>query len=546
MGEKKVIVLGHKNPDTDSICSAIAYANLKNQISDSTHIAMRAGQISLETQFVLNRFNIKFPNYISDISSQISDMEIKHLDGISEDISLRKAWSIMKENNASTLAVTEEGKLKGIISIRDIATSDMDTMDNRILSKAKTPYKNIAETLGGEVLIGDENSVFDQGKLLIAAANPDRLENFIDKGDMVLLGDRYESQICSLEMGAGCLIIGVDAPVAKTIQKLATEMGCTIITTPHDTYTVARLISQSMPVKYFMTTENLITFKTDAFTEDVKKQMAQVRFRDFPVVDKSGNYKGMISRRHLMGVEKKKVILVDHNEKTQAVDGIDNAEILEIIDHHRIGTLETIDPVYFRNQPLGCTATIVTQMYKENNIEIKPEIAGLLCSAIISDTLLFRSPTSTTIDKATALELASIAGIDAEKFAEEMFTAGSNFKDKTAEEIFYQDFKKFTATGKTFGVGQISAMTSKELVEIKQKLTPYIEEAFGKLGVDMILFMLTNIMTESSDLMFFGDIASEVVANAFEGTADGNSIMLEGVVSRKKQLIPAVMTALQQ
>lgn len=544
-GKKEALIIGHKNPDTDSICSAIAYANLKNKIDDRKYIPMRNGNINGETQFVLDKFKLPYPDCITDVGSQVSDIDIKKIEGIPENISLKKAWSIMKEKNAATLAVTKNNKLQGIISIRDIATSDMDIYDNKILSKAKTQYSNIVETLDGTMLVGDENKYFTNGKVLIAAANPDMLESFIEDDDMVLLGNRFEAQICAIEMNASCIIVCMNAPVTTTIKKLAAENGCTVISTPHDTYTVARLINQSMPVNYFMTSENLTTFRTDDFTSDVKTAMAKVRYRDFPVIDKNGDYCGMISRRSLLGLDKKKVILVDHNEKSQAVDGLDDAEILEIIDHHRIGSIETLDPVYFRNQPLGCTATIVYQMYKENNVEIEPSIAGILCSAIISDTLMYRSPTCTLIDKAAAEELASIAGLNVEKHAEEMFEAGSDLKDKTAEEIFYIDFKNFESNGVKFGVGQISSMNSGELKNIEDKLRDYVNEMFDEMGADIILFMLTNILSESSNVIYFGSRAEQTVKRAFEKETDNGSIYLEGVVSRKKQFVPAIMAALQ-
>ena len=543
--KKEVLIIGHKNPDTDSICSAIAYANLKNKIGDRKYVPMRNGKINGETKFVLDKFKISYPDCILDVGSQVSDIDIKKIDGIQQNISLKKAWAIMKEKNAATLAVTENNKLQGIISVRDIATSDMDIYDNRILSKAKTQYSNIVETLDGTMLVGDENKYVTNGKVLIAAANPDMLESFIEDDDIVLLGNRFEAQICAIEMNASCIIVCMNAPVTTTIKKLAAENGCTVISTPHDTYTVARLINQSMPVKYFMTSENLTTFRTDDFTADVKASMAKVRYRDFPVVDKNGDYCGMISRRSLLGLDKKKVILVDHNEKSQAVDGLEDAEILEIIDHHRIGSIQTLDPVFFRNQPLGCTATIVYQMFKENNITIEPEIAGILCSAIISDTLMYRSPTCTSIDKVVSEELAKIAGIDVQKHAEEMFEAGSDLKDKTPEEIFYIDYKNFESNGVKFGVGQISSMNSGELKNIESMLKKYVNEKFDNMGVDIILFMLTNILSESSNVIYFGSKAEQTVKRAFEKETENGSIYLEGVVSRKKQFVPAVMTALQ-
>jgi len=334
-----------------------------------------------------------------------------------------------------------------------------------------------------------------------------------------------------------------------TIRKLAQERGCTVITTPYDTYTAARLINQSMPISYFMKTENLITFDETDFIDDIKDVMAKKRHRDFPILNKDGTYKGMISRRNLLGARGKQIILVDHNEKNQAVDGIENAEIMEIIDHHKLGTVETIAPVFFRNQPLGCTATIIYQMYHEKNVEIDPKTAGLLCSAIISDTLLFRSPTCTEVDRQAALDLARIAGIEIEKYAKEMFAAGSNLKSKTDEEIFYQDFKRFTAGKLSFGVGQISSLNAEELEELEKRLIPYLEKTHKEHSIDMLFFMLTNILTESTTLLCEGNGAKELIANAFhlnvpsEGGQTSGVVELPGVVSRKKQLIPAIMIA---
>lgn len=549
MGErkKKVFVVGHKNPDTDSICSAICYANLKCVLnSGEEYVAMRAGHINEETQFVLDRFGVQPPLYLKDVRTQVRDIEIRETEGVSQDISLKKAWNYMKDKNVVTLAITEKNKLAGLISISDIATSYMDVYDSKILATAKTKYENILETLDAEMVVGNKEKYFDKGKVLIAAANPDLMENYIEEHDLVILGNRYESQLCAIEMKADCIIVCEGAAVSMTIKKMAEEKGCTVISTPHDTYTVARLINQSMPIAYFMRKENLITFRMDDFTDTIKDTMAKKRHRDFPILDKYGNYIGMISRRNLLNMSPKKIILVDHNEKSQAVDGIETAEILEIIDHHRLGSLETISPVFFRNQPLGCTATIIYQMYKENNVEITATIASLLCAAIVSDTLMYRSPTCTEYDRQTAEELAQIAGIKVEEFAREMFKAGSNLKTKEPEEIFYQDYKKFSINDVSFGVGQINAMTREELCDIKEKLKPYMEEALGKLNVNMIFFMLTDILSESTELLFVGNNAEMLIENAFNVTPDKDSFRLEGVISRKKQLIPALMSIMQQ
>lgn len=541
---RKIIVIGHRNPDTDSICSSIAYASLKRHLNGGDYVPMRAGQINAETQYVLDRFGVEVPEFIADVSTQVKDIEIRGTKGVCSQISLKKAWTIMKQQNVVTLPITEGQMLSGLITISDIATSYMEVYDSRILAEAKTPYANILETLDGTMLVGDADTAFTEGKVLIAAANPDLMESYIEEHDLVILGNRYESQLCAIEMKAGCIIVCEGAPVSRTIRMLAQEHGCTIISTPHDTYTVARLIHQSMPIEHFMVRDNLITFQRDAFIEDVRNVMAQKRNRDFPILDHRGNYCGMISRRNLLNMRRKQVILVDHNEKTQAVDGVEEAEILEIIDHHRLGTIETMSPVFFRNQPLGCTATIVYQMYQENGIPVEEKMAGLLCAAILSDTLMYRSPTCTAADRAAAEALAAAAKLDVTEFAGEMFEAGSDLKLKSSEEIFYQDFKKFSAGRITFGVGQINSMNALGLVELKERLLPYMEKAYSELGMDMVFFMLTNIIRESTEVLFIGSGAESLLENAFHRKSSEGGIRLDGVVSRKKQMIPAIVAAI--
>lgn len=541
MRNNKIYVIGHKNPDTDSICSAIAYAYLKNQIDDKEYVAKRAGQINEETQFVLNYFNMEVPEYVNDIGTQVKDIEIRETQGVSREISLKRAWNLMKELNVVTLPITKHGRLEGVITTEDIAEAYMDVRDSKILSTAHTAYKNIVDTVDGSMICGNIEAYYTKGKVLIAAANPDLMESYIEPGDLVILGNRYESQLCAIEMNAGCIVVCEGANVSMTIQKMAQEHDCTIISSPHDTYTVARLINQSMPISYFMSRENLIKFRTDAFTEEIKSVMAKKRYRDFPIEDKKGRYVGMISRRNLLNADKKKIILVDHNEKSQAVDGLENAEILEIIDHHRIGSLETMSPVYFRNQPLGCTATIIYQLYMEAGQDIPKNIAGILCAAILSDTLMFRSPTCTAIDKSAAEQLSKTAGIEIESFAMEMFHAGSDLKSKSPEEIFYQDFKKFTLGDKNIGVGQINSLDASELADIKEKLVTYLDKAYKEHGISIIYFMLTNIINESTEVIYAGNGAAELLEESFDIKTENDSALLVGVVSRKKQFIPSIL-----
>lgn len=550
MEEKRnAYVVGHRNPDTDSICSAIAYAELKNLEGGSEYnfLATRAGQINAETEYVLERFGMEQPVYLNNLGTRVKEMEIRRAPSIKSNLSLRKAWQLMINENCVTLPIVDdENNLEGLITIQDIAKAYMEEMSSSILSDSKTPYRNIIETLDAELIVGDIDGCFDKGKVLIAAANPDVMENYIEPGDMVILGNRYESQLSAIEMEAGCIIVCLNSPVSKSIKHLAQNNGCTVIVTPLDTFACARLLNQSMMVEYFMTKDNLMTFDPYDFTDIVKEEMTKRRFRDFPVLDK-GKYIGMISRRNLLSVKKRAVILVDHNEESQAVDNIKNADILEVIDHHRLGSLETFEPVYFRNEPVGCTATIIYEIYNEKGIDIPKNIAGLLCSAIISDTLMFRSPTCTMIDRAACKFLAKIAGIDdIESFAVEMFTAGSNLSKKTAEEIFFQDYKKFEFGKISFAVGQINSMNADELSKIREKIAPVAEKARGDYKLDMVFFMLTDILKEKSELLCFGKEVDAFINDAFGRKIENGSIILDGVISRKKQLIPAFMNAISK
>ncbi|MEE1312899.1 MAG: putative manganese-dependent inorganic diphosphatase [Lachnospiraceae bacterium] len=546
---KSTYIIGHKNPDTDSICSALAYANLKNEISEEKcYKAKRLGEVNPETKYVLDYFGVKEPELLTDIYPRMVDIPLHTVEPIDAKTSLKKAWDMMREQSIVTLPILEkDGTLKGIITASDITYSDMDVYDNKVLSKAKTPYSNIVETLDGELVVGDMNSCIDSGKVLVSAANPDLMEKFIDPGDVVIIGNRYDSQFCSIEAGARLLIVCMGAEVSNTIMSLAKEKHCDIITTPHDTFIASRLISHSLPCEYFMTPEEKIScIYQSELIESVQNIMTKSRFRYYPVLNTNNQFEGFASRRRLLEFDRRKVILVDHNEASQAVDGLEEGNILEIIDHHKLGNLETMGPIYFRNQPVGCTATIITQLYHENGVEITKPIAGLLVSAILSDTLMFRSPTCTPVDKATAEMLANIAEINIEQYATDMFTAGSDLKGKTAAEICSQDFKKFNAGEIQFGVGQINSMSSDELKEIKDTVLPYLSTLVSEQKLNMVFFMMTNIIEESTYLIMAGENCEEVVTTAFATEVNESEAFLPGVVSRKKQLIPNLLVAFQK
>ena len=546
--QEKIFVIGHKNPDTDSICSAIAYCDIKNRTSQhQKFIPKRAGQINEETEYVLSRFGVQPPGYLSNIGTQVKDMDIRMSPDADKGMSLKAAWDIMQENSIVSLPIRDkEGALEGLITIGDIAKTYMDTTDSYLLSRARTQYQKIAETIDGEVIEGNPHGYFIKGRVMVGTANPDKMKEYIEEDDMIIMGDREEDHLQAISQNVSCIIVGLGIQVSENVMKLAHEKDIIIISSPYDTFTIARLINQSIPVRYIMKTENLVTFNTEDFTDDIQDVMIKHRHRAFPVINKKGKCIGTISRRNFLGMHKKQVVLVDHNEIDQAVDNIEKADILEIIDHHKLGTLQTVQPISFRNQPVGCTGTIMYQIYGEQKLEISPKIAGLLCAAIISDTLMFRSPTCTLQDKMAAGALALIADISIEQFAKEMFRAGSNLKDKSPEEIFYQDYKKFIAEGDIcFGVGQISSMDSEELKEIKERLLPFMVSECGRHGVTRVYFMLTDIITQSTELLFYGEGSREMAENAFKMEPENDAFYLEGVVSRKKQLTPPLMEAAQ-
>ena len=470
VNENKIYVVGHKNPDTDSICSTIAYAALKKELTGKHYVARRAGRLNEETQYVLEYFGVEVPKLLSDLRVQVRDVDLRRAENLNGSVSIKTAWAQMKELNIKTLPIGRNNKLEGLITVGDIARSYMDVYDSNILARSKTQYRNIASTIDGKIISGNEHSYVSKGKVAIAASSRQLMSDFVDEDDLVILGDRIEAQQLAIDINVSCMVVCGDARIPNEILKQAKEKEIVVIASPHDTFTVARLINQSIPVRHFMTKDELITFYPKDYVDDVKEVMARKKYRDFPVVDINGDFQGFISRRRLLNCRKKQVILVDHNEESQAVDGIEQADVLEIIDHHRLNSIQTIGPVVFRNQPVGCTATIIYQMYQEYNKPVNPVIAGLLCSAIISDTLLFRSPTCTLLDEDAAKELAEIAGINMEEIAQAMFKAGSNLQGKSAEEICFLDFKQFTVNDTVFGVGQVNSMSAKELTEIKTQI----------------------------------------------------------------------------
>ncbi len=546
---QKVVVIGHKNPDTDSICSAIAYAELKNKTSNLVCEPRRAGRLNQESDYVLRRFGVPAPRMCTDVNPKIRNVEYRHIDGISRYTSMREAWTIMRDQQIDTLAVVNDAQeLEGLITVKGIAMANMDVFDTTVLAKSRTTYRNILSTLNGTMLVGNADDVCDpRARVMIGAASPETLENTMRSGDIVILSNRYESQLCAIEMEASLIIVCQGAKVGKTILKLAEDNGVAIMSVPCDTYAAGKLISQCAPIEYFMDTDDLMKFTLVTPVADAISVMAKVRHRYFPILDEAGKYCGMLSRRNILSLEKRRIILVDHNESTQAVEGFEQSEILEIIDHHRIGNLETSGPVYFRNQPVGSTCTIIAQMYQEAAVEISAPIAGLMLSAILSDTLKFSSPTCTPLDRQVAQALAKIAGVDIDVYAGEMFEAGERLDGKTPEEVFMQDFKVFMCGDIRFGVAQGNFLTDTNLRRAQKMLTDYLPEALVRQNVEDLYVLLTDIQRSESTVICYGSRAEELLQSAFEvPSRDDGSTLLPGVVSRKKQFLPKLMDAYQQ
>ena len=528
---KKVYVIGHKNPDTDSICSAIAYANLKNKITGEKYIAKRAGEVNGETAYVLDKFQVSVPSLLENVHLQVKDMDIRHIEGVSGHMSIKDAWARMKDENIKTLPVTRGEKLEGLITIGDIATSYMEVYDNNILATARTQYRNIVKTLDGTLISGNEHGYFLNGKVVIAASSPDLMENFIEKDDLVILGNRYESQLCAIEMDASCLVICQGANISKTIKKMAEERDIVIIQTPHDTFTAARLINQSIPVKYFMSRDNLEIFHLNDYVEHVKEVMSKTKYRDFPILDNKGKFCGFLSRRRLMTSRKKQVILVDHNEKKQSISDIETANIVEIVDHHRIGDIETDRPIVFRNMIVGSSCTIVGLMYAEYGVKMPEIIAKLIAYGMISDTMNFNSPTCTTIDRNLAKRLSSEYDIDFDAMAKELFENTATIRGKEFKNILYNDVKEYMLSGYHIAVSQVFTFDLSIVDEIKEDFLKYMDEQNTIHEYDLMLMVITNVEGRGSRFLYVGKL-SHFVRDVVEEFKD------QGFVSRKKQIVP--------
>ena len=535
-----IYVTGHKNPDSDSICAAYAYAEFKNKIGDVETVACRLGNPNQETQYILDYFNAEAPRLLKTVKLKVEDLQFDNISPVSPEISLKTAWSIMRDKNIKTLPVADENDhLLGVLAVSNLTSCYMDIWDNRILAKSNTTLDNIIDTLSAKVSYVNEKVTHFPGKIVVTAMQPDTMSGHIDEGDIAIVGDREEAQAALIKLNISLMIVTGGYAPSEKIVSLAKEHGVTIIVTQHDSFTASRLIVQSIPVGYVMVKENIVSFTTDDLVDDIKGIMTETRFRSYPVLDQNGRVVGTVSRYHLISNHKKKVIQVDHNERGQSVDGLEDAEVLEIIDHHRVADIQTNNPIYFRNEPVGSTSTIVAKCFFESGIRPSRKAAGLLCGAIISDTLLFRSPTCTPQDQYICKKLAEIADINIEEFAKEMFKAGTSLKGKTVEQIFNSDFKPFTIEDTKVGIAQVNTMDIEGFMPLKEEMLNYMDQKAKEAGLDMVMLLLTDILNEGSEILVTGN-KPEIVEKAFNVTLKDKGAFLPGVLSRKKQVVPPI------
>jgi len=539
-----VYITGHRNPDSDSICAALAYAEYKNKTGSENYIPVRLGEINRETYFILAYFGVDAPQYIENVRLQVSDLNIDKIAPIASDITLKMAWNIMRMNNIKSLPVVDENEtLNGVVSVSNVTESYMDVWDNMILGKSKVTVNNLLDTLTGQMVHLDKDRKHFYGKIYALSAAPDEVSKIIEEGDIVITGNRREALEGAIDRKVSLIIITGSGEIDEDLLTKAEENRITIISTPYDTYTSSRLISQAVPVSYVMTKDSIIYFSSDDYIGDIRNTMAETRFRSYPVVNEESKVVGTISRFHLISEKKKKVILVDHNEKGQSVEGLNEAEILEIIDHHRVADVATTTPIFFRNEPVGSTSTIVANIFFENGIRPSKKTAGLLAAAIISDTLLFKSPTSTNVDRLVLERLAKIADIDVEEFALEMFKYGTSLAGKSPEEILKQDFKVFTYDNSKIGVSQVYTMDSESLDDLKDTIIAAMEQMTKDEGFSLQLLIVTDIYKEGSELIVVGK-QKDVVNKAFGVQMKGNSVYIPGILSRKKQVIPPISSVI--
>ena len=542
-----VYVSGHKNPDTDSICSAIAYSYLLNATNKYNAVPVRLGEVNRETEYVLKRFGVEHPVLLKTVKQKVEDLNYDKVTVFSKDLTLKTAWFLLKQQNLKSAPILDEhGQLLGLLSTSNIIEGYMDQWDSEVLKKAKTPVENVIDTLEANVIYLNEALKVINGDIHIAAMSGNEAKKRIHENDVVIVGgDRSDDLEELISVKPSLIILTGSLTSNEHVVNKCKEQGISIVSTPFNTYQTSQQIVQAVPVEYVMIKGDIKTFSTDDTLDYMKEVMSETRYRGYPVIDLNNRCVGSISRFALLKGLRKKVILVDHNERGQSIPGIEEADILEIVDHHRVADIQTVGPLLFRGEPLGSTATIVTRMFEEQDVEMPSHIAGLLLGAVVSDTLLFKSPTCTPVDTKIAKKLAKIAGVDIQEFAMEMFKAGTSLVGKTVDEIFNQDFKKFSFDNLQVGVAQVNSMDIEGFLPYKKDMLDYMNKFAEDNNLEFTLLLLTDIINANSEI-FVGGPRPELVEKAFNVQLTDRQGTLEGVISRKKQVVPAITAVMSE
>ena len=542
-----VYVSGHRNPDTDSICSAIAYSYLLNATNKYNAVPVRLGEINRETEYVLKRFGVEHPVLLKTVKQKVEDLNYDKVTVFSKDLTLKTAWFLLKQQNLKSAPILDEhGQLLGLLSTSNIIEGYMDQWDSEVLKKAKTPVENVIDTLEANVIYLNESLKVVEGDIHIAAMSGSEAKKRIHENDVVIVGgDRSDDLEELISVKPSLIVLTGSLTADENVVKKCEEQGISIISTPFNTYQTSQQIVQAIPVEYVMIKGDIKTFSTDDTLDYMKEVMSETRYRGYPVIDLNNRCVGSISRFALLKGLRKKVILVDHNERGQSIPGIEEADILEIVDHHRVADIQTVGPLLFRGEPLGSTATIVTKIFDELDVEMPSPIAGLLLGAVVSDTLLFKSPTCTPVDTKIAKKLAEIAGVDIQEFAMEMFKAGTSLVGKTVDEIFNQDFKKFSFDNLQVGVAQVNSMDIEGFLPYKKDMLDYMNKFAEDNNLEFTLLLLTDIINANSEI-FVGGPRPELVEKAFNVQLTECQGTLAGVISRKKQVVPAITAVMSE
>lgn len=539
-GNKPIYVIGHRNPDTDSICSAIGYANLKRALGFNA-VPARCGKINNETKYALEYFKVEQPLLLTDLYPRVKDVALECKTVVRQHDTLRHLGEVMRKSEQQSVPVTDSnGDLVGIVTVSDLAKRYFLELGLQSLVDLRVRYSNIIQATEAKVLVaGDENDLVE-GNIVIASGSAFSTVSILNKKDIVIVGDRSAETLHKfLECGIACIVVTQNSRIDAEILEEAKKRGVFILLTPYDAYTIGRLINQCVPIRRIMK-ENPVCFRPMDLLSDIKGIMDEHRYRNYPVVE-NNKLVGLVSADEIMLPEREKVILVDHNERGQAIEGIEDAKIVEIIDHHRLGGVQTSEPIYIHQEPVGCTCTIVANMYWQNDVEIPQSIAGLLLSAILSDTVLFKSPTCTPKDKKTAERLADIAGVNLKEYGLAMLRAGAGIGDKTPAEIVKTDLKEFQIGDYKVIVSQISVMDPSEVLALEPQLLECMKKNCEE-GFDLDLMMVTDILEETTYLMFVGSPRT-LIGEAFHKDASGTYIVLPNTLSRKRQIIPQLSEA---